>query len=201
MARRAGRRYSMAALPLPAKKSRCLTGHPVGRGGTLTYRRVVLVERFFNKIKHCRRVATRYDKLAANYLTFVRLASIHLWLRVNEPTSYLDARGSGPEIGSKPINFGRLAHKSAALICGAAELNTEGRSRMSSRVELYRSKAEMCRVQAALRGDTPIGRRWFKLWQQWSEMAEKAKEAPQPRPAMHGMAATLAVPPPARSAA
>jgi transposase len=27
-----------------------------------------LVERFFNKIKHCRRVATRYDKLAANYL-------------------------------------------------------------------------------------------------------------------------------------
>ena len=26
-----------------------------------------LVERFFNKIKQCRRVATRYDKLAANY--------------------------------------------------------------------------------------------------------------------------------------
>jgi len=25
-----------------------------------------LVERFFNKIKQCRRVATRYDKLAAN---------------------------------------------------------------------------------------------------------------------------------------
>jgi hypothetical protein len=30
-----------------------------------------LVERFFNKIKHCRRVATRYDKLAANYLAFL----------------------------------------------------------------------------------------------------------------------------------
>jgi transposase len=30
----------------------------------------------FNKIKHCRRVATRYDKLAANYLAFVQLASI-----------------------------------------------------------------------------------------------------------------------------
>jgi transposase len=26
-----------------------------------------LIERFFNKIKQCRRVATRYDKLAANY--------------------------------------------------------------------------------------------------------------------------------------
>src|SRR5439155_18988456 len=33
-----------------------------------------LVERFFNKIKHCRRVATRYDKLAANYLAFILLA-------------------------------------------------------------------------------------------------------------------------------
>jgi hypothetical protein len=29
-------------------------------------------------------VATRYDKLAANYLAFVQLASIRLWLRVNE---------------------------------------------------------------------------------------------------------------------
>jgi len=46
-----------------------------------------LVERFFNKIKHCRRVATRYDKLAANYLAFIQLASIRLWLRVNESTS------------------------------------------------------------------------------------------------------------------
>jgi transposase len=41
------------------------------------------IERFFNKIKQCRRVATRYDKLAANYLAFVKLASIRIWLRVN----------------------------------------------------------------------------------------------------------------------
>src|SRR5262252_2235821 len=45
------------------------------------YRARNLVERFFNKIKQCRRVATRYDKLAANYLTFIQLASIRLWLR------------------------------------------------------------------------------------------------------------------------
>ena len=51
------------------------------------YRARNLVERFFNKIKHCRRVATRYDKLAANYLAFVQLESIRLWLRVNESTS------------------------------------------------------------------------------------------------------------------
>jgi transposase len=47
------------------------------------YRARNLVERFFNKIKQCRRVATRYDKLAANYLAFIQLASIRLWLRVN----------------------------------------------------------------------------------------------------------------------
>ena len=46
------------------------------------YRARNLVERFFNKIKQCRRVATRYDKLAANYLAFIQLASIRLWLRV-----------------------------------------------------------------------------------------------------------------------
>src|SRR5262249_27422751 len=51
------------------------------------YRARNLVERFFNKIRHCRRVATRYDRLAANYLAFVQLASIRLWLRFNESTS------------------------------------------------------------------------------------------------------------------
>jgi len=45
-----------------------------------------LVERFFNRIKQCRRIATRYDKLAANYLALVKLASIRLWLRANEST-------------------------------------------------------------------------------------------------------------------
>ena len=39
---------------------------------------------FFNKIKQCGGVATRYDKLAANYLAFIQLASIRLWLRVNK---------------------------------------------------------------------------------------------------------------------
>src|ERR1700683_3811655 len=51
------------------------------------YRARNLIERFFNKIKQCRRVATRYDKLAANYLAFVKLASIRIWLRANESTA------------------------------------------------------------------------------------------------------------------
>jgi transposase len=48
------------------------------------YRARNRVERFFNRIKQCRRVATGYDRLAANYLAFVQLASIRLWLRLNE---------------------------------------------------------------------------------------------------------------------
>jgi transposase len=48
------------------------------------YRARNLIERFFNKIKQCRRVVTRYDKLGANYLAFIKLASIRIWLRANE---------------------------------------------------------------------------------------------------------------------
>ncbi len=39
------------------------------------------IERFFNKLKQFRRVATRYDKLLANYMGFVKLAAIAIWLR------------------------------------------------------------------------------------------------------------------------
>jgi transposase len=45
-----------------------------------------LVERFFNKIKQCRRIATRYDKLTASYIAFIRLASIRLWQRAYQST-------------------------------------------------------------------------------------------------------------------
>ena len=40
-----------------------------------------LVERFWNKIKHYRRVATRYEKTARNFLAFVHVASIMLLLQ------------------------------------------------------------------------------------------------------------------------
>lgn len=39
------------------------------------------IERFFNKLKNARRVATRYDKTADSFLAFVQLASIKIWLR------------------------------------------------------------------------------------------------------------------------
>ena len=39
-----------------------------------------LVERFFNRLKQFRRVATRYEKLAAHFAAMVRCACIVLWL-------------------------------------------------------------------------------------------------------------------------
>jgi transposase len=44
------------------------------------YRERNLVERLVGKLKEYRRIATRYDKLAANYLAFVQLAAIRIWL-------------------------------------------------------------------------------------------------------------------------
>ena len=40
-----------------------------------------LVERFFNKIKHYRAVATRYAKRKRNYMAFVTLVSVMLWTK------------------------------------------------------------------------------------------------------------------------
>jgi transposase len=45
------------------------------------YRFRKLVERFFNKLKHFRAVATRFEKPDANYLALVKLASAKIWMR------------------------------------------------------------------------------------------------------------------------
>lgn len=39
-----------------------------------------LIERFFNRIKQFRRIATRYDKLASSFLSFIHLACAFVWL-------------------------------------------------------------------------------------------------------------------------
>ncbi len=51
------------------------------------YRERNQVERFFSKLKPFRRIATRYDKLADNFLAMVKLASTRLWLRAYESTA------------------------------------------------------------------------------------------------------------------
>ena len=45
------------------------------------YKERNLIERMFNKLKHFRRVATRYDKFDIAYLGFVFIAGIYLWLK------------------------------------------------------------------------------------------------------------------------
>ena len=42
------------------------------------------IERFFNRIKHFRRIATRYEKHASNFLAMLKLAATQIWLRHNE---------------------------------------------------------------------------------------------------------------------
>jgi transposase len=39
------------------------------------------IERFFNRAKNSRRVATRYDKLIESFAAFVLLACIRIWIR------------------------------------------------------------------------------------------------------------------------
>ncbi|MDP9196221.1 MAG: IS5 family transposase [Pseudomonadota bacterium] len=51
------------------------------------YRQRNVIERFSNKLKHFRRIATRYDKLASNFLAAVLLGSIRLWTRIYESTT------------------------------------------------------------------------------------------------------------------
>jgi transposase len=66
--------------PMPNRKQR-LAFSP------FLYRYRNLVERFFNKLKHFRAVATRYDKRADNFLAGIKLASARIWMRFNESTT------------------------------------------------------------------------------------------------------------------
>jgi putative transposase len=47
----------------------------------ITYKERNRIERFFNKLKQFRRVATRYDKLLASFIGFTQLAAIAILLR------------------------------------------------------------------------------------------------------------------------
>lgn len=44
------------------------------------YKHRNLIERYFCRIKHFRRIATRYDKLAQRFASFVALVSAFVWL-------------------------------------------------------------------------------------------------------------------------
>jgi transposase len=44
------------------------------------YRRRNVIERLINRLKQCRRIATRYEKRAVNYLAMITVGMIMLWL-------------------------------------------------------------------------------------------------------------------------
>ena len=44
------------------------------------YKERNLVDRLFQKLKQFRRIATRHDRLAQNYLSMLHLASVLIWL-------------------------------------------------------------------------------------------------------------------------
>ena len=78
MRRRLAERGAWANVkPMPNRKN-------IPAFSAFLYRYRNLVERFFNKLKHFRGVATRYDKRADNYLAGVKLASARIWMRANE---------------------------------------------------------------------------------------------------------------------
>lgn len=66
----------MAAV-IPPKRNRKV--QPIIDGHLYALRN--LVERCFSKLKHSRRLATRYDKTADSYIGFILVASTRLWVR------------------------------------------------------------------------------------------------------------------------
>ncbi len=66
--------------PMPNRKT-------IPAFSSFLYRHRNLVERFFNRLKHFRAIATRFEKHAENYLALVKLAAIKIWLRNYESVS------------------------------------------------------------------------------------------------------------------
>lgn len=62
---------------IPPKKNRTNTF----AFSTWVYRQRNLVERYFNKLKQFRGIATRYDRDPLNFLAAIKLASVRIWLR------------------------------------------------------------------------------------------------------------------------
>ena len=65
----------LAVIPsLPSRKV------PIPHDTTL-YKNRNRIERCFNKLKHFRRFATRFDRRAAHFLAFIQLAGAMIWMR------------------------------------------------------------------------------------------------------------------------
>ncbi len=65
---------------MPVIPGRLNRKHPIAYDKIL-YRERSAIENFFSKIKDFRRIATRYEKSARNFLAFIFLAGALVWLR------------------------------------------------------------------------------------------------------------------------
>ena len=93
---------------IPARRNRKV--QPVIDGHIYALRN--LVERCFSRLKHSRRLATRYDKTADSFLGFVLVASIRLWVRHFVHTTYDDLCQNTEEYS------GNDTHRAAAMNIG-----------------------------------------------------------------------------------
>ncbi len=66
----------MAAV-IPSTRSRKV---PIPHDATI-YKARNRIERCFNKLKHFRRFATRFDRKAIHFMAFIHLASAMIWMR------------------------------------------------------------------------------------------------------------------------
>ncbi len=76
--------------PMPcetwSKKKRAWANVPAKRKESFpfsawVYRQRNLIERFFNKLKQFRGIATRYDKDPRNFLAAIKLVATRIWIR------------------------------------------------------------------------------------------------------------------------
>ncbi|WP_207897449.1 IS5 family transposase [Rhizobium sp. PP-F2F-G48] len=74
-------RHSWGNIPPKSNRKRPVVFSP------WLYKKRNLIERFFNKLKCYRRIATRYDKLGVTFLAMAKLACVRLTLRHNESTA------------------------------------------------------------------------------------------------------------------
>ena len=65
----------LAVIPSHPRRS---IPHPIDKA---LYKERHLVECFFNKVKHFKRLATRYEKTATAYLSIFAIAAIMVWLK------------------------------------------------------------------------------------------------------------------------
>lgn len=79
-----------------------------------------LVEQFFRKLRRFRRFATRFDKLARNFLAAVALASVQLWTRAYK-VHYLATKDSnGSDVLNGMVNFVHEVNKNIEAPPGAS---------------------------------------------------------------------------------